>query len=186
VYQVCILQKGAGMSEKINNEHSLLHHLSHIVPNMLQLKHQGHLPEFVLHELCGNRCFKLEKAAYFVDNPDFDCLKGVAGYFRDEEYPDNDSIWEKPEEFSTHMSKALFNQQIKSFNRGSVRKDKVDDAVLVKEMAHQFSFKNYNFYSWDMKNDNHGIFLFELPQDPSLVDGYLKNGATILSFCPLF
>lgn len=174
------------MSEKMKNEHSLLHHLNHMVPKMLQLKNQGHLPEFVLHELCGDRCFKLEKAAYFVDNPDFDCLKGVAGYFRNEGYPETSSIWEKPEEFSVHMGKASFNQQIKNFNRTSIRKDKVDDAELVKEMAKQFSFKNYNFYSWDMKHDNHGIFLFESPQDSHLVDGYLKNGATLLSFCPLF
>ena len=38
----------------------------------------GNIPEFVLHDLCHEDCFNLKKAAFLVDNPDFDSLQGVA------------------------------------------------------------------------------------------------------------
>ena len=48
------------------------------------------MSEFVLHDICNPNCFNLQKAAFLVDNPDFDCLKGVAGFSADEAYQKHD------------------------------------------------------------------------------------------------
>ncbi|MCX5925680.1 MAG: hypothetical protein NT124_05305 [Candidatus Dependentiae bacterium] len=167
-------------------EHAVLHHLSHIAPQMLKLRDQDNLTEFVLHELCCQKGFNFEKAAYFVDNPDFNCLKGVAGFSRAEEYVHNTSIWESPEAFSVHMCQAQFNQKVRTINKVSVRKSSIDDALLVKEMAQDLGFKEYGFYSWDMKHDNHSIFLFERSSNEIPSDEHVRNGISLLSFCPLF
>lgn len=175
--------------KEFNEEHVLLHHLSRIAPQMLRLRNHDNLTEFVLHELCCRKGFNIEKAAYFVDNPDFDCLKGIAGFSHAEAYPESHSIWDAPDAFSKHMVQAPFNQKVRGFNHTSVKKSSEDDALLVKEMAQDLGFKNYNFYSWDMKYDNHAILLFERPTAQhvlSLPEEHLKNGVSLLSFCPLF
>ena len=170
----------------LKKEHSVLHHLSHIAPQIVHLRDQENLTEFVLHELCCPECFNLEKAAYFVDNPDFDCLKGVAGFSRLEAYPNSCSIWESPKSFSLHMRKAPFNQKVRSMYTPSMKKSHVDDAVIAQEIAHNLGFENYNFYSWDMKYDNHGILLFERSEKEDVSEQHLQNGIRLLSFCPVF
>jgi len=182
-----IHKKGSTMGHKLlAGEHAVLSHLNHIAPHMLRLKDQENLTEFVLHELCSDRCFNIDKAAYFIDNPDFNCLRGVAGFSRQDEYPPHCSIWDSPQEFSSHMSQASFNQKVRGINRESIRKSATDDAHLVKQMAHELGFKSYSYYSWDMRHDNHAILLFELPRVTDVSDVYVKNGMTLLSFCPLF
>jgi len=177
--------------------HSILHHLSRIAPQMLRLKEQSNLSEFVLHELCCQDGFSLNKAAYLVDNPDFNCLRGIAGYSCHEAYPlvDNGSIWDVPEEFSAHMGKSSFNQAVRSVNQNSVRaiaalsaegSDAFHAVSTVKEMAQAFGFEQYDMYSWDMKHDNHGILLFEWSDNASVPDEHFKNGVSLLGFCPLF
>lgn len=60
--------------------------LSCLPHKMLSVHGLSNATEFVLHELCQSSCFNLKKAAYFVDNPDFDRLQGVAGFNKEEEY----------------------------------------------------------------------------------------------------
>ena len=66
--------------EEAGRHYTILNTLSKLPRKMLSLKGQENVTEFVLHELCHKNCFNLDKAAYFVDNPDFDCLKGMAGF----------------------------------------------------------------------------------------------------------
>jgi hypothetical protein len=167
-------------------EHAILSHLNHIAPHMLRLKDQHNLTEFVLHELCSDRGFQIDKAAYFIDNPDFNCLRGIAGFSRQDEYKTSCSIWENPHEFSSHMGQASFNQKVRGIARESVRKSCTDDAQIVKQMAQELGFSSCNYYSWDMKHDNHAIVLFESPKACDISDVYVKNGMALLSFCPLF
>lgn len=172
--------------KEFNAGYSVLQHLSQIAPQMLRLRDQDNLTEFVLYELCCHKGFNVDKAAYFVDNPDFNCLRGVVGFSHAEAYTDADSIWDAPEAFSAHMYQAPFNQKVRGVSKESVRKSSVDDAVLVKEMAEDLGFKDYDFYAWDMKHDNHGILLFERVDMEQPFHECFKNGASLLSFCPLF
>lgn len=181
-------EKGSSMGRKEFNEgYSVLQHLNQIVPQMLRLRDQDNLTEFVLYELCCHKGFNIEKAAYFVDNPDFNCLRGIVGFSHAEAYvADVDSIWDAPEAFSAHMGQAPFNQKVRGMQKESVRKSSIDDAALVQAMATDLGFKDYDFYAWDMKHDNHGILVFERLEGEPLVHECFKNSASLLSFCPLF
>ena len=71
---------------------------------MLSCDNVENMIEFVLHCLCSEDCFNMPKAAYFVDNIDFNCLKGIAGYNHLEKYKEP-GIWSKPENFSSSYEK---------------------------------------------------------------------------------
>ena len=65
---------------------------------MLQLHGLDNITDFVLHELCSKDCFNIPKAAYFVENPAFNCFKGVVGV-SGTELQDVGDIWTNPEMF---------------------------------------------------------------------------------------
>ena len=154
---------------------------------MITLHGNGNVCEFVLHELCHPKCFNLKKAAYFIDNPDFDCLKGVAGISQDETLAVDD-IWQKPEEFSLYMRQSPFNQKVRSLTRSSAKKISVEgDKELAIDVAHELGITNIGYCSWTSKHDNHGILVFEkgAPQEEVDQDDLL-NGVSLLSFCPIY
>ena len=95
-------------------KHAILNHLSTLPQKLLSVHGTENVTEFVLHDLCSTHCFDLKKAAYLVDNPDFDCLKGVAGFSAEEAYP-QDAIWETPELFIAHMKKSAFNNKVRIY-----------------------------------------------------------------------
>ncbi len=65
------------------------------IPTRILKNHDLHgLSSLLLHHLSSDECFNLSKAAYFVDNPDFDQLVGVAGFARDEAAQCD--IWDQP------------------------------------------------------------------------------------------
>src|SRR5689334_18968556 len=101
------------LHERLKKERDILNYLNHLPRKMLKFSQEDNISEFVLHALCCQDCFNVDKAAYFVDNPDFDCLRGIAGFSRSEAYPDSYHIWEKPQQFSSHMRTAPFNQQVR-------------------------------------------------------------------------
>src|SRR5437016_735872 len=92
----------------------LLNHLAQIPRNIINLHHRENLAEFVLYELCDSNCFNFHRAAYFVDNADFDCIKGIAGFDSKECFNKN-RIWKDPDGFSEHMKNASFNSQVRGF-----------------------------------------------------------------------
>ena len=73
---------------KHNPERSalVLGNILKIPKKLLSAQHVDNVAEFVLHERSHENCFNLRRAAYFVDNPDFNCLKGIAGFCRKEAY----------------------------------------------------------------------------------------------------
>lgn len=171
-----------------SNHANILHNLC-ALPRKVILLHaqqEHHAPEFVLYDLCRKECFNFPRAAYFVDNPDFDCLKGVAGYSHQDALPLSCDIWVKPVDFTQHMSKAPFNTKVRSFNRSSLRRMGTHDDAVINELAHEFNLQDYGFYSWDMKHDNHGFFIYEKNGlDKDIPSDYVLNGLSILSFCPI-
>ncbi len=174
--------------EEARSQYSILNTLSRLPRKMLSLKGHENVTEFVLHELCHKNCFNLDKAAYFVDNPDFDCLKGMAGFSALEAYNPTEDIWHNPRSFSTHMRGAPFNQKVRSFTHTSMRKDHAPDEEIVQLVARALSLENPGYYSWDMKHDNHGLLIYERQYkegDACDVDAVL-NGLSILGFCPIF
>ena len=76
-----------------NNIHECLRHLDNkqLVDLLLELPNRilhhedlEPLAQIILHEVCHKDRLGLKRATYLVDNPDFGCMRGVAGYCKDE------------------------------------------------------------------------------------------------------
>jgi len=162
----------------------ILEYFSELPSKMLSCNNVENMIEFVMHCLCSEDCFNLPKAAYFIDNIDFNCLKGIAGYSHAQKCKEP-FIWANPELFSSHMRECDFNQLVRKVSRPSALKaEKTDE--LAKEIGILLSINNPTYYSWKIKYDNYGIFVFEpIPENEEL-NGYILKGLHLLGFCRMF
>jgi len=174
--------------ELLHRQNKMLSCLIGLPKKILSLHGRDNITEFVLHDLCQEDCFNLRRAAYFVNNPDFNCLKGVAGI----SLPDVpqglwEDIWRQGEMFSTYMRNSPFNRAVRGVSQCSMQKTELQEGDLVKEVARKLGIERPSFHSVDMKHDNHGLFIFEKSnQDDGSIDRHLQNGASMLGFCPVF
>lgn len=167
-----------------NKEYLILDRLSGLPKKMLQHNANENITDLVLHELCHN-CFDIHKAAYFVDNPDFDCLRGVAGYCKDDICKVPHDVWQNPKDFSMQLKSSPFNQRVRGLQRASVKKEPRPDAEIVEDIARELQMGDHSYYSWDMKHDNHGIFVFEKNNLICADDERIINALSLLGFCPI-
>lgn len=171
----------------LQRKNKILQCLSCLPRKMLQLHGHDNITEFVLHELCHEQCFNLEKAAYFVDNPDFDCLKGIAGYWRAQAYDAGADIWQSPDMFTVYMQSSPFNKKVRGMVQASIRVQGGTDQDVVNAVATDLEMKDPGYCCWHMKNDNHGIFVYEKTGNQEICsDEDIANGLSLLSFCPIF
>jgi len=169
----------------IQQHHALLSNLQQLPRKMLLLYGADNIPEFVLHELCHEKCFNIHKAAYFVDNPDFDCLKGVVGINHKEGIV-NDDIWHDPDRFSQNMKASSFNQKVRSILQQSAYKKNLQESDLIQLLAYQLSMDHPKLFYWNMKHDNHGVLIIQEEDDNHVWDeNYLANSVYLLGFCPI-
>jgi hypothetical protein len=166
----------------------LLKCLTHLPQKILSMHGMENLTEFVLHDLCNKECFNLSKAAYFVDNPDFDFIKGVAGFDHHEDFVPCQDLWAQPEKFSKHMKECTFNQEVRRIDMKSIKLSDRDEEELIYELASSLGFKEPVYYKWDIKNNNYGLFIFECDQEPDddAIKDELLQGLCLLGFCPVF
>ena len=145
--------------------HDLLWQLVTLPQKIVQLHGMPSLPELVLHELCHDNCFNIDRAAYLLDNPDFDWLKGVAGYTRDECQKHRSDLWQDPYTFDDDMSHAEYHQQVKKFSAKSLMRtaDYSVNSETVKSLADSLGMHNPLCFSWGTKHDNHGLLILENP-----------------------
>jgi hypothetical protein len=173
-------------NEVLLRQYAMLKCLAGLPKKMISLHGADNITEFVLHDLCHTDCFNLSKVAYFIDNPDFDHTKGIAGFSRSES-DDCKKVWEQPDDFSARMKNAAFNQQVRNVSRLSSYKNNYSLETVAQELAKDLNFKNYGSYSWQLKHDNHGVVLFEkVNASDTVADEYLLNGLSLLGFCPVF
>jgi len=173
--------------ELLQKQNRMLTCLANLPRKILSLYDVDNITEFVLHDLCHEHCFNLNKAAYFVDNPDFDCMKGVVGFSRDQLYEDYESIWQKPDLFSDHMHASEFNKKVRDTYRCSMQKSSDSNKDLATTMARELNFKNHVVCTWNTKHHNHGLVIYEKADvGETFADDYILNGLSFLSFCPVF
>lgn len=168
----------------ILKKHEILNRLSALPQKLLRLHGNENVSEFVLHELCNHNCFNITKAAYLVDNPDFDCIKGVAGFSATEAF-NSDAIWDNPESFTEHMKKSQFNTKVRDFMKPSMRRASKTDENTCHMVADFVGITKPGYCSWDMKHDNHGILIYETQISSPISQEMLRNGACFLGFCPI-
>jgi len=171
----------------LERKNTLLGHLSRLPQKILSLHGRGDVTEFVLRDLCHKDCFNLKKAAFFVDNPDFDCLKGVAGYFHDDTPTVCDKLWEHPEKFISRVKKASFNKRVRDLWLPSFCKVSDTHKEFVKSVSDVLEMKNPYSCSLDVKYGNHGLLIFEKEDaNDKLIDEHVCEGLSLLGFCPIY
>lgn len=144
------------------------------------------LAPLVLHELGHNSSLGLTKAGYLIDNPDFDCLRGVAGYAQDECKHHKQDVWQEPHTFASDMQDAQFHKKLAQFSHHSFTRDKqnnIDEAVL-RDIGTMLGMNNASWVMWKMKHGNNGVLLFEgNDMHHARQRNLLHNAAALLSLC---
>ena len=154
---------------------------------MLQLHGRDNVTDFVLHELCSKDCFNMPRAAYFIDNPAFNCLKGVVGVST-AELVSPGNIWDNPDVIQ-QIAQSSFNQKVRSFTYDSRKARGHSEQAMAETIAQELGLSDYGFYSWDMKHDNHGFLVCEKDsgaQDSHATEDVIVDGLCLLSFCPIY
>ena len=160
----------------------MLRCFTHLPQQILTLNGNENMTEYVLHSLCEEGCLNLSKAAYFIDNPDFDCLKGVAGYNKEEEVYSGDTVLS---DFKEHMQHCAFNKRVRELNFPSPRRMGESHEHHVKNLATILGMQNPVFHTWEIKHDNHGLLIYEVQKlDDSNKNEFLE-GLSLLGFCPV-
>lgn len=168
--------------ESMNKHYDVLQCLSWLPRKMLSLHGQDNMTEFVLHELSNKDCFNFHRAAFFIDNPDFNCIKGVAGWSKDE-CALSCNIWQNPAEFSRVMSSSPFNQTVRGLTQNSL-KNQTSDQLIAEQIAKNLNMKSFGYCSLGMKHDNHGLLIFEPEKNVQEVEpDHVLTGLSLLGFC---
>lgn len=161
----------------------LLRCFTHLPQQILSLSGTENMTEYVLHSLCEEGCLNISKAAYFIDNPDFDCLKGVAGYNKDEETYTCDTVMGA--DFKEHMDKCAFNKKVREMSFPSPRRVGEEHERHVDRLANLLGIQSPVFHTWNIKHDNYGLLIYEIEKlDDSNKNEFLE-GLSILGFCPV-
>lgn len=173
-------------NEKQRKENDLLKIVCDLPRQLVFLHGTENLTEFLLHSLCKEACFNLVKAAYFIDNPDFDHLKGIAGFAFHEAYP-KEEHWSSHKEFSSHMKQAPFNQKVRSVIERSQKRDNKNHDSIVRLLAEDLEIETPLYKTWPTKYDNHGLLIFEPREDDrAFIDEHLEKTLYLFGFCPTF
>lgn len=175
-----------GMNERNKRVYEVLVAVTTIPKNII--KHHGidNMTEFLLHNLGQQDCFNFSKAAYFIDNPDFDHLKGVAGFSQDESYHPKVNHWSEAQEFSDHMKQAAFNSMVRDVCRCSIKRNKMREEKIVQELSDELHFLNPRYVVWPIKHDNHGLLVFEKIEEEEGIEEHLESALQLFGFCPVF
>jgi hypothetical protein len=163
----------------------LLKKLSNIPRNIIQLHDNYNLIEFVLHELCHEDCLNLKKAAYLIDNEDFDCLHGIVGIDKAEPFS-HTNIWQQPNDFSTYMKSLAFNTKVKQLRYKSNKHISKNDSAFFRQLGDDLGMHQYKQCTLPLKYDNKGILLYETMNPHDIEENDLMSGLSFLSICPVF
>lgn len=167
---------------------SLVEHILSLTQNILRHHDNAELPHIVLHHLAQDECFGFKKAAYFVDNPDFDHFRGVAGYSKTESPRLEALAWEQPATFTALLKDASFLNGIRSITKQSFKRKSINihNADEVQSLGKLLGMDKAEAISWQMKHGNFGVLLYESERQLSEKDKKLLSCAVpFLGFCPI-
>ncbi len=172
--------------DDLDRHRQLLGCLSSLPKKIMSIRGTHNVPEFILHDLCSESCFNIIRAAYFVDNPDFDCFKGVAGFCRQEIHNVLDSLWDDPPKFSKFMKDSPFNRQVRALCLPSCKAHAQEPPELVSRLAQQLGFQHPAWCNWDLKHYNQGLIIYEKANLTDLdFDEHFMNTLYLLGFCAI-
>ena len=166
---------------------SLLGVLSNLPKKILSVHGlTDNIAELVLCDLCNEESFDIKRAAFFVDNPDFNILKGVAGFFKTEGHKSWSPDWDNHEEITVIMKRSPFNQKVKHFTSNSPKKNNQSLNEIVSQIAKEFEIPAYSFISLGLKHGNHGLFVYENNRpEADLINHHLADILHVLGYCQI-
>ncbi|MBV8661029.1 MAG: hypothetical protein JO129_02705 [Candidatus Dependentiae bacterium] len=168
-------------------EAKLLQHLGNLRKMIVHNYELENLSEFVLHDLCSGPCFHVDKAAYFINNPDFKMLRGIAGYSKQEPHAQLHDTWNNQKQFITSMKDSAFNQKVRNNLHESFEKGKNSEKYMVQKLADQLEIENPAYHVWNLKHANHGLLIYDpLKHDIEHAQKHLFDSLYYLGFCPVY
>lgn len=174
----------------IMRKQQLLYRLSCLPKKIVAAHEVDNLAEFVLYELCHPECLNLGKAAFFVDNPDFDCLRGIVGISNEDHVHalDNQDVWQMHDVFSRTMKDSQFNSSVRAVSCPSLAKSGMSVDQEVARIMQMLPLQSPAWCSFKTKHGNRGILIFEqkLEDKAHIVEDHIVSGASLLAFCPIF
>lgn len=173
--------------EALIQKHSILMNLSSIPQKILSLHGRADVAEFVLRDLSHESCLNLKKAAFFVDNPDFNCLKGVAAYHCEENPTECEHLWDQPDEFMSKIQSSSFNKRVRDLWLPSMQRVEGSQAEIIQQIGNVLEIEKPLACALDVKYGNRGVLIFEKrDQDNLLIEKYVRQGVSLLGFCPIY
>lgn len=176
--------------ENINcqvSEGKLLQHLGNLRKMMIHHHELEHLTEFVLHDLCSGPCSHINKAAYFANNPDFDILRGVAGYAKQDLQVPVDDVWNNQKKFVSVIHDSRFHQNVRQSNDRSFEIGRSSEKYMVEKLADQLEIANPAYHVWNLKHANYGLLIYEPSMnDLNHIQKNLVDSLYYLSFCSIY
>jgi len=167
-----------------SEEYQLLVCLSRLPEKIIAVHGLSNATEFILHALCRESGLPVQRVAYFVDNPDFDWCKGVAGFASDEQECSDEEVWSDPDRFTQSMQRASFNQKVRSLSSRSVGIDGIEK--LREHIKQELPIDNPICFSCGIKNDNIGILVIEDIPQRNDIENSLYRAVCFLGMCPIF
>ncbi len=163
------------------NNKQLVDLLLELPKKILRHEDLAALSQIILHELCHKDRLDLKKATYLIDNPDFGCMKGVAGFCQNECKLHKQDLWQDPQGFDKDMSSADFHNKIQGFRHDSLSEQalKLRDSKELIELGKEMGIADPNIYTWDMRHGNRGILMFE-DDKADTCQGACKKDAAML------
>lgn len=172
--------------KSLEHHQRLLQYMSNFPKYIMTLEVFDNIPDFILYGLCHDDCFNVRRAAYFIDNPDFDFIQGISGFCKSEVLMDWDKLWDQPDQFSSKVKDSSFNKRIKSFSTDSIKRNNHSHDEFIKRVAYEIGFDEPCYYCWDLKHYNHGIIVYEkIDVDSEHLHDHFKNYLHLLNFCPI-
>jgi len=173
-------------NEVLSPDHKAVGYFINIPRKLLQFHDADHLAEYVLYDLSRDHCFNFNKAAYFVDNPDFDCMKGIAGYEKRESCALPADYWHSPDTLAPGLQQSTFNSRVRTLTRASHKRGSYADEHLVREVAHELGIEKPELCLWNMKHNNHGVLMYEYADANAAASAEcVAKGSCLLGFCPI-
>ena len=117
---------------------SLIFSLPTEILTLLNTPRADRLTDYIMARICDKQCCDIKKAAFFVNNPDFDCCRGVIGYHAN----DLEGVAVHDESFD-RIARAFdasgFNKSVKTFSSSALKKNTQEHIDL---MAHAVGLEN--------------------------------------------
>jgi len=170
----------------VSRYHTLFYRLSSLPEKIVATHGKENLAEFVLYELAHPQCLNFTKAAFFINNPDFNCLQGIVGFSAPEHAGQAENVWEEEDRFSDRMKQSSFNSAVRAIRQQSITNDHAASEQVVAGLIAQLLFTNPSWRTFKVKHGNSGILLFETTPEHQDIAQQVTQAASLLAFCPIF